>query len=309
MVVSKPTLVGKDATAPDEDTVSTLTRRARWVRRGQVALLVVAISVALWAWLSVPHKKEDPTGAPPSGSITLTTEPEDAVVLLDGAQVKDPHDRDFTEPKLSAAVEHVLTVRREGFVEQLLPVTLQAGEKKVLPIKLQPLPGQLTVRSSPSGAQVFLDGAKVGLTPAYLPDVKQDGAHAVVLEKKCFRTWQVAIPAHAGKREVAATLEPIPGACPGSRMDKEERTPTPELPVDDPAAMASLGFLSLGSRPSANVVIDGVDIGRTTPLVQWPLKVGKHKIKLVVGGKKRELTVEVRSGQTVSEIVDLRKAK
>ncbi len=71
--------------------------------------------------------------------------------------------------------------------------------------------------------------------------------------------------------------------------------------------MASLGFLSLGSRPSASIFIDGVDIGRTTPLVQWPLKVGKHKLRLVLGAKHRELAVDIRSGQTASEIVDLRK--
>jgi hypothetical protein len=308
MVVSKPTLVGDDPVTAEEDTVSTLTRRARWMRRGQIALLGLAIAGALWVWLSVPHTKEDQSGAPPAGSISVTTEPEDAIVLLDGAQVKTPLDRDFTEPRLSAGVEHIVTVRREGFSEQILPLTLLVGEKKMLPVKLQPLPGQLTVRSTPSGAQVFLDGNKVGVTPAYLPDVKQAEAHAVVLEKKCFRTWQVAIPANAGKREVAATLEPIPGACRDVRAEKEEK-PAPELPVDDPAAMASLGFLSLGSRPSANVVIDGVDIGRTTPLQQWPLKVGKHKVKLVVGGKKKEFGIEVRSGQTVSEIIDLRKIK
>ena len=308
MVVSKPTLVGNDPVTSEEDTVSTLTRRARWMVRGQLALVALAIGGAVWAWLSVPHTKEDVSGSPPAGSLSVTTEPEDAIVLLDGAQVKTPLDRDFTEPKLSAGVEHIVTVRREGFSEQVLPLTLLVGEKKMLPVKLQPLPGQLTVRSSPGGAQVFLDGNKVGVTPAYLPDVKQAEAHAIVLEKKCFRTWQVAIPANAGKREVAATLEPIPGACLGLRAEKEEK-PAPELPLGDPAAMASLGFLSLGSRPSANVVIDGVDIGRTTPLQQWPLKVGKHKIKLVVGGKKKEFAIEVRSGQTVSEIIDLRKIK
>ena len=72
-------------------------------------------------------------------------------------------------------------------------------------------------------------------------------------------------------------------------------------------SVPSLGFLSLGSRPSASIFIDGVDIGRTTPLVQWPLKVGKHKVRLVLGNKRRDMTVEVRSGQTANEIVDLRK--
>jgi serine/threonine protein kinase len=307
MAVGRPTLVGEDATDPNERTgESEPQQRARWARRGQAALLVVALGVLLWAWLSLWHKQEPPPSTP-TASLVVTTEPEDAQVLLDGAQVKDPLDRGYTEPGLSAGVQHVLTVRRDGFAEQVSQLTLQAAEQKVLLVKLQPLPGQLTVRSTPSGAQVFLDGQKVGLTPAYLPEVKQGQSHAIVLEKHCFRTWQVAVPANAGRREVAATLEPVPGACPGQRQEREERPPAPELPLGNPAAMASLGFLSLGSRPSANVVIDGVDIGRTTPIVQWPLKVGKHRVRLVVASKKKEITVDVRSGQTVNEIVDLRK--
>jgi hypothetical protein len=37
--------------------------------------------------------------------------------------------------------------------------------------------------------------------------------------------------------------------------------------------------------------------------------VGKHKVRLVVGGRKRDLVIDIRSGQTVNEIVDLRKSK
>ena len=304
MQVSKPTLVGDDPLPPEEITSSTLTVRQRWIRGVQVALGVVALGVAAWAWLSVPHHKEDTQG-PPAGSLTVTTEPNDALVLLDGALVKEALDKDYTEPKLSAGAEHVLTVRRDGFTERQVQVTLQKGEQRVLALALEPLPNQLTVRSSPSGAQVFVDGQKAGTTPAYVPSVDPDKPHAVVLEKKCFKPWQQGLPPNAGRREVMATLEPIPGACPGQRLEREEK-PMPELPTD-PAQMASIGFLSLGSRPSAQIYIDGVDIGRTTPIVQWPLKVGAHKIRLVVAGRKKELKLEILSGQTESQIVDLRK--
>ena len=307
MHLSTPTLVGDDPVPAEEITNSTVARRARWVRRGQLVLLLLALSIALWAWLSVPHsRKRDPSGAPPSGSVTVTTDPEDAVLLLDGAQVKDPLDRDWTEPRLTAAVDHVLTVRREGFADQVQQVRLAPGEQKVLRVTLQPLPGQLTVRSTPAGAQVFIDGQKLGITPAWLPGVDPAQPHAVVLEKHCFRPWQVAIAPHAGRREVVATLEAAPGACAGQRQAVEEK-PAPEVPSDDPAAMATLGFLSLGSRPSANIFIDGVDIGRTTPILAWPLKVGRHLVKLTVGTKFKEVPVEVLSGQTHSEIIDLRK--
>jgi serine/threonine protein kinase len=302
MQMGRQTLHAGDPALADETTASG--RKAQIVRYAKLAAIAAALAVAAWAWLSVPHKKDELSG-PPSGSLTVTTQPEDALVLLDGAQVKGSLDRDYTEPKLAADQEHILIVRREGFTEQTQPISLKPGEQKVLGVQLKPLPGQLTVRSTPSGAQIFLDGQSMGTTPAYLPNVNQDQPHALSLEKHCFRPWQVAIPAHAGKREVAATLEMIFGACPNMKVISEAGAP--DLPVGDPKAMASLGFLSLGSRPSASIFIDGVDIGRTTPLVQWPLKVGKHKVRLVLGSKRRDMTVEVRSGQTASEIVDLRK--
>src|SRR5207302_2183644 len=124
------------------------------------------------------------------------------------------------------------------FEEQTLALVLQPGENKRLEVKLAPLPGQLTIRSMPGGAQVFLDGTRRGVTPLYLADVDQAEAHAIVLEKRCFNTWQLAVPAHAGKREVVATLQPQPGACLG-RVVREE-TSTPDVP-DDPQALASLG--------------------------------------------------------------------
>ena len=303
MQLGKPTLVGDDPSQDDEQTVS-LQKKARLRRALQWGAGTLVVVVLGAAWLSVPHKKEELAG-PPVASLSVTTVPEDALVLLDGAQVKGPLDRDYNEPKLAAAKEHTLLIRREGFTDQTQPITLAAGEKKTLAIQLQPLPGQLTVRSTPPGAQVFLDNELVGTTPAYLPNVVQEKSHAIALEKHCYRPWQVAVPAHTPKREVVATLEPLFGACPNLKVAPEEKAP--DLPVDDPQAMASLGFLNLASRPSASIFVDGVDIGRTTPLVQWPLKVGKHKIRLVLGSKKRELAIEVRSGQTASEIVDLRK--
>jgi hypothetical protein len=118
----------------------------------------------------------------------------------------------------------------------------------------------------------------------------------------------VAVPAKTGRRELAATLESAPGACPGRRLEKSDvMTPPRDLP-DEAAARATLGYLSLGSRPSAQVVIDGVDIGHTTPLLSWPLRNGKHHVRLVASGRAKELAVEIRIGETHSEIVDLQAA-
>jgi hypothetical protein len=74
-------------------------------------------------------------------------------------------------------------------------------------------------------------------------------------------------------------------------------------PAEDP--VASVGFLSLGSRPSASVLIDGVDIGHTTPLLAWPLKSGSHRVRLMASGHSKDLSVDIRIGETHNEMVDL----
>ena len=180
--------------------------------------------------------------------------------------------------------------------------SLKAGEERTVVLQLVAAENAIVVRSSPPGAQIWIDGARRGQTPAYLPDLSAAQSHAIVLEKKCYRAWQVALPAHAGRREFAATLEPAARACPGRRLEKSEGMPAPEVPDQ---VQGALGLLSIGSRPSANVLIDGIDIGRTTPLLSWPLKPGGHRIRLASKGNGNEVAVEIRSGETHSEIIDL----
>jgi hypothetical protein len=80
-----------------------------------------------------------------------------------------------------------------------------------------------------------------------------------------------------------------------------------ELP-EEAKEGATLGFLSLASLPSANVLVDGVDIGHTTPLPAWPLKSGSHRVRLVASGRSKDFSVDIRSGETHIEIVDLMSA-
>ncbi len=306
MAVLKPTLVGDDPTVPEESTVSTSSRRTQWIRRAQLSVVALALAVAVWALVSSPRaaSKRVATGAPGVASLKVTTDPPDALLLLDGAQVKGEREAQWSEPLLAAGVEHVLTARHDGFAERSMTVNLKPGEESTLSLQLTAAAGELVVRSSPPGAQVFVDGERKGVTPAYLPNLDAARSHAVSLEKKCYRSWQAAVPAHAGRRELAATLEPAASACPGRRLEKSEGMPAPEVPDEVPAS--TLGFLSLGSRPAANVIIDGVDIGHMTPLLSWPLKPGSHRVRVVAAaGNGKDLPVEIRSGETHSEIVEL----
>ncbi len=240
---------------PDESTNSTLTRRARWVRRLQLAIVGVALLIAAWALLSTPRPRASKVAGPVgSGS------------------------SDFS--------------------------VLEPGEPKTVPVARQALSSPIVVLSSPPGAQVWVDGERKGQTPAWLALLDPSRQHAISVEKKCYRAWQMALPPQAGPRQLAATLTPAPGACPGSHLETTGMPAPADLP-DDAAATATLGFLNLGSRPSAQVLIDGVDIGQTTPLLAWPLHHGPHQIRLVGKGGSKEFALEIRTGETSSTIVDL----
>jgi hypothetical protein len=60
------------------------------------------------------------------------------------------------------------------------------------------------------------------------------------------------------------------------------------------------GFLTVTSTPVAHVMIDGMDIGKMTPVTQFPLAPGRHKVTLYAddGNKsKRQFGIEITAGQ------------
>jgi serine/threonine protein kinase len=67
--------------------------------------------------------------------------------------------------------------------------------------------GVLQVDSRPRGAQVFVDGRLVGITPLLLTDVRP-GTHAVRIDLRGHRRWVTSVEVAPGERQrVAASLE------------------------------------------------------------------------------------------------------
>jgi len=68
-------------------------------------------------------------------------------------------------------------------------------------------PATLQVDSRPRGAQVFVDGRLVGITPLMLSDVRP-GTHAVRIDLRGYRRWVASVDVAPGERQrVAASLE------------------------------------------------------------------------------------------------------
>jgi hypothetical protein len=65
----------------------------------------------------------------------------------------------------------------------------------------------------------------------------------------------------------------------------------------DPAK--ETGFLNVHSKPEARVIIDGNDTQRSTPLLNYELPTGQHKLTLVTSnGKQSSLGFTIKRGET-----------
>ncbi len=118
-------------------------------------------------------------------------------------------------------------------------------------------PGVLVVTSEPPGAEVTLDGAPVGRTPAVVEDVWLSRPHELVVEAQGAKQYTMALEPEPGKivRRVHATLQ------------------------------SSLGRLTIESvPPGAEVRLDGRIVG-TTPITVPQVKVdAPHRLDLTLPG-------------------------
>ena len=91
------------------------------------------------------------------------------------------------------------------------------------------------------------------------------------------------------KTETSATVKK-----PDVKTQTMPTTPT------TPAGDATKGYLVITSKPSAKILIDGVDTGMSTPITgtRLPLAPGKHKITFVMGDDRYTFPVSVAAGKT-----------
>jgi serine/threonine protein kinase len=122
-------------------------------------------------------------------------------------------------------------------------------------------PGMLVVTSEPSGAEVTLDGARVGVTPVVLDDVWLSKPHELVLVAPGAKPAAVKLEPEAGKshRRVHAQLE------------------------------TAMGALRVESEPQgAEVRFDDRHLG-TTPLTVKEVRMDeRHRIDLTLAGYERD---------------------
>jgi formylglycine-generating enzyme required for sulfatase activity len=202
------------------------------------------------------------------GLVTFTSEPEaGAEVVLDGRPIGRTPLADFeVRPGL-----HRLEFSAERYLPQVLELDVEGGgERQRLVASLTPNWAPVMLTSEPAGAEVFVDGAPSGATPAELEVTA--GEREIEVRLAGYNAWRDRI------QVVAAQPQELP-------------------PV---ALVQADGRVELASTPSeASVNVDGEFRGRTPLTLR--LRPGRaHRITLTKPGHDtvtRELSVAADSGR------------
>jgi sugar lactone lactonase YvrE len=183
----------------------------------------------------------------PLGNLIVDSNPPGAAVTLDG----EPKGRTPVTVSGVKAGLRSLSLSLDGYRPWRGEVSVEGGAAARSSVTLEPLPGSISVSSSPAGAVVYLDGEPKGQTPTEIGQVAV-GNHQIKVSLKGYRDWTDRVSVGPGgkvSRRVALTL--------------------------------MTGWVSITSGPTgAKTTVDGKPIGQT-PLERVELPVGDHRLNLV----------------------------
>ncbi len=190
----------------------------------------------------------------PPSQIVIRSDPPDAALKLDGAEVGRTPWIGLLKPG-----PHELLLSKEGYLEASTTLDVPEGRDLDTLRVLSPKAEQATfvVTSEPAGASVRIDGQLLGNTPVIAPS--PDGEHVLTVEKQGYaRATRRMLFSRERSVETAFTLTKLP--------------PEPALAIT--------------TEPSgATVTVDGKVLGKTPFIGVVPA--GDHALELKLEGRRR----------------------
>jgi len=124
------------------------------------------------------------------GSIEVASTPAGATLFLDGNYMGLTQSGDYFDLTSLVPGTHTITLRMTDYREYTQTVYVRGGTVETINAQLVPVTpgpvadttGQITVVSSPPGANLYLDNVFKGITPLTLSDIPQ-GSHVVMAEQ------------------------------------------------------------------------------------------------------------------------------
>ncbi len=183
------------------------------------------------------------------GDLQIQTNPVGAAVYVDnnykGTTISSPA-LYVTQLPPGSYLVRVTLANYQSYTETAVVTAGQVYDihANLIPVVPGPTPntnGQITVRSSPSGANIYLDNSYRGLTPLTLVDISE-GNHDIILKMNGYQDWQSSVSIPAGiSTDVSGTLSSNPTPNPTAYPTQLAPLPT-QSPVGLVCIIAAIGI-------------------------------------------------------------------
>lgn len=222
----------------------------------------------------------------PGATLELASIPPGAKVVIDGslAGQKTP-----AVLALEVGRDYDVTLQHPGYADVSQRFNLRRPGPHAYTLSLPPLEERLQLYSTPSSADVSLEGELRGQTPLALR-LKRGRKHAITLAKLGFSSKTIAHVADQESATLRISLDPLP---PPPQPTSRAKAAPVRAPVR--AIPEGMGMLELDVDEQARVFLDGKAVG-TTPGFRRTLPPGTYALKVV----RQKSGMEHRGSVTIS---------
>ena len=119
-----------------------------------------------------------------TGTLTVVATPVEAKIYVDDAYAGTGS----VNVQVSVGAEHRYRVESQDYIKEENSIFFAKSEKKIISVELVPNFGYITVKSEPSGAELYIDDKKAGMTP-YLARRISRGQHRVEVRKRGYEPY------------------------------------------------------------------------------------------------------------------------
>ncbi|WP_052291833.1 PEGA domain-containing protein [Thermococcus gammatolerans] len=217
------------------------------IKVGNFSVTIMNTNATVQTTNVYPHSSEDigvETQYISVGTISVTTNPSGAKVYVNGTYIGATP----LTTNLSVGT-YEITLKMKNYKNYTTTVAINPNEEVELNVILTPLPAHLTLNSTPSGVEIYVNGTYRGETPVTLK--LSPGTYTVKFIKDEYENYTMSVTLSAGEaKNISVTLN------------------------------LAYGYLSIESSPSkAEVYVDDNYIGKT-PIDQYKLSTGVHEVKV-----------------------------